>query len=282
MLVATAPAELAPMRVDLLHLRKWVGARQYALQAAALDDGRSVLSRLVETQTHLAIGAILAVGLYFLWRGFVSERSRGWTDFFWIVGIGLAFFAPTFAPELTPQRVDYATAFMAGLQKGEALADFGRHGPRFQTVAPEAVMAARALLAAGAGVFLALCAHDLGYRLQEALLEFGLIGEDAKETGRRPFDRRSAHFFGTRESGPHESEKGDETQGFGHRDPFGPRADSQTARACATLGVKIGASRREIERAYRTKMKTAHPDHGGSVERATALNQARDLLLPHV
>ncbi len=53
------------------------------------------------------------------------------------------------------------------------------------------------------------------------------------------------------------------------------------ARARATLGVRLGASKAEIERAYRTKMKRAHPDHGGSVARAAALNQARDLLLPH-
>ncbi len=270
------------MRVDLLHHRKWLEGRQYALQAAALEDGRSALSSLVETQTHLALATILALGLYFLWRGFVSERSRGWTHFFWIAGIALVFFAPTFAPEFTPQRVDYATAFLAGLQKGQAFADSGRRGQGFQSVAPEAVMAARALLAAGVGAFLGLCAHDLGYRLQEAFLEFGLIGEDTGERRRRSFDARSANFARSRESGFHESAKADASQGFGHRDPFGPRSDSQTAKACATLGVGIGASREEIERAYRTKMKTAHPDHGGSVERAAALNQARDLLLPHV
>ena len=47
----------------------------------------------------------------------------------------------------------------------------------------------------------------------------------------------------------------------------------------AVLGVGPAASKREIERAYRTQMKRAHPDHGGSVERAAALNAARDLLL---
>ncbi len=56
--------------------------------------------------------------------------------------------------------------------------------------------------------------------------------------------------------------------------------DGRKAWACATLGVNWGAARTEIERAYRDKMKRAHPDQGGSVARATALNRARDLLAP--
>jgi DnaJ-class molecular chaperone len=43
------------------------------------------------------------------------------------------------------------------------------------------------------------------------------------------------------------------------------------------VGAK--ASRREIERAYKCQRKRAHPDHGGSVEWAAALNAARDALL---
>lgn len=40
------------------------------------------------------------------------------------------------------------------------------------------------------------------------------------------------------------------------------------------LGVPPGAPRAEAERAYRRRMKRAHPDAGGSTAEATALNQA--------
>jgi curved DNA-binding protein CbpA len=54
---------------------------------------------------------------------------------------------------------------------------------------------------------------------------------------------------------------------------------SEEARARSVLGVGANASKGDIERAYRGQMKRAHPDRGGSVERAAALNAARDVLL---
>jgi DnaJ-domain-containing protein 1 len=49
--------------------------------------------------------------------------------------------------------------------------------------------------------------------------------------------------------------------------------------ALAILGVGAGASRPEIEAAYRRLMQRAHPDHGGSSGLAAQLNAARDRLV---
>lgn len=284
-LLAIAPGELRPVRVDLLHVWRAVAEREYPLQAVATEDGRVLLEQFVATQTHLAYAAMLATGLYFCWRGFVSRRTRGWTHFFWIAGASLVFFAPTLAPELTPQRLDQVATFWIGIGRGHSShGEAWRQSGRIQTALPDAVMVARAALAALVSVFVALCMHDMGYRLKEAMLDFGVIAEEAKASRRPAFARGSATAAPS--SGQHEfseAEAGGQAHGFGYRDPSKTRAPvrSPLAQACATLGVGVGASRAEIERAYRTRMKTAHPDHGGSVERAAALNQARDLLLPH-
>lgn len=45
------------------------------------------------------------------------------------------------------------------------------------------------------------------------------------------------------------------------------------------LGLKPGATRSEIEDAYRSKAKSAHPDHGGNHDQMARLNAARDELL---
>lgn len=49
--------------------------------------------------------------------------------------------------------------------------------------------------------------------------------------------------------------------------------------ACEILGVSPGASTEDIENAYRTVMKNAHPDQGGSDWMAAKVNQAKDVLL---
>jgi hypothetical protein len=71
------------------------------------------------------------------------------------------------------------------------------------------------------------------------------------------------------------------------RQRFGPRrryeaqlADGALTRAqaFAELGLGEDASEAEIHAAYRTLIKTHHPDHGGSNAKAARINQAKDLL----
>jgi hypothetical protein len=58
--------------------------------------------------------------------------------------------------------------------------------------------------------------------------------------------------------------------------PFGPMTEDQ---ARSILGVDIDAGEAEIQAAYRTRMRTAHPDQGGDAAEAARLNSARDRLL---
>lgn len=58
-----------------------------------------------------------------------------------------------------------------------------------------------------------------------------------------------------------------------------PPPDGREAAARDLLGVPPGADARAIRAAHRRLMAAAHPDVGGSPERAGALNAARDLLL---
>lgn len=59
-----------------------------------------------------------------------------------------------------------------------------------------------------------------------------------------------------------------------------PRPDPSAAAAARDLlGLPPGADARAIRTAHRRLMAEAHPDVGGTPERAGALNAARDLLL---
>jgi curved DNA-binding protein CbpA len=49
--------------------------------------------------------------------------------------------------------------------------------------------------------------------------------------------------------------------------------------AYQVLGLQRGATAEEIRSAHRSLMKRAHPDQGGSAERAARINAARDRLL---
>ena len=64
------------------------------------------------------------------------------------------------------------------------------------------------------------------------------------------------------------------------RQPAPPRGTRMSRReAYAVLGLAPGADAEEIKQAHRRLMKLAHPDAGGSTQRAARLNAARDLLV---
>ena len=58
-----------------------------------------------------------------------------------------------------------------------------------------------------------------------------------------------------------------------------PSSNIDRQQALALLGLQDGASREEVQKAYKAKMKEHHPDNGGDPEIASRLNAARDLLL---
>lgn len=51
--------------------------------------------------------------------------------------------------------------------------------------------------------------------------------------------------------------------------------------ALTLLGLRPKFTRAELDAAFKQAIKKAHPDAGGSVDQAQAVNMARDLLLPH-
>lgn len=51
--------------------------------------------------------------------------------------------------------------------------------------------------------------------------------------------------------------------------------------ALTLLGLPPTFTRAELDAAFKQAIKKAHPDAGGSVDQAQAVNMARDLLLPH-
>ncbi|MDC7677681.1 J domain-containing protein [Asticcacaulis machinosus] len=65
----------------------------------------------------------------------------------------------------------------------------------------------------------------------------------------------------------------------GDKSPQPARTDMTRAGAFKVLGLTEGADRKAILSAYRRLMKDAHPDLGGTKEKAAALNAARDILL---
>ncbi|HYA80062.1 MAG TPA: hypothetical protein VED87_03925 [Methylocystis sp.] len=239
------------------------------LATAAAQTGHEALAQAARAQTALAFTAIAALAVYFAFRGFTNPRLRRWTQLYWICGLLLVFVAPSLFPSLTPAHIDYALTFWVGQR--------GRDG----LIAPGDILLARAGLGAAIAAFAGLCAHDAAHRLREALWELGLMDVEEEDLRRAAPGAAPGAVPGggpqrERAGRAREGEPDNDAPSFGHR-----KEVSETAWAFAALGLRSGASRSEIERAYRARMKRAHPDHGGSAQAAARLNQARDLLLPH-
>jgi hypothetical protein len=64
-----------------------------------------------------------------------------------------------------------------------------------------------------------------------------------------------------------------------HQDCAPVNVDETTKRALDLLGLKSVPDRATILKAWRKKMKTAHPDQGGTTDYASKVNAARDYLL---
>lgn len=277
-LAALAPAELAPLRNSDHELRRFAEMGHFPLIAAAVQANRAMFGVIAGAQTFGAFALLFFAAAYFGWRGFVSGRSRGWSNAVWIFGLIAICVTPSLFPELTPQWMDYGIIASLddgeiGLAPGPLGAIYGAHGLN-RRMSPVVFIVERGIVGALAVVALAFIAHDLGYRLREALEDFGFI--DVEEA-RRPAAAQSGAASGA--GRPSGAAKEAPHAGFGQRAGAPAPAQSDEARARAALGVGVSATRREIERAYRAQMKRAHPDHGGSDARAAALNAARDALL---
>jgi len=259
----TAPAEFAPLFATDATMRHYAEAGYFPLRAAAETEGRHALATGANLQTFGGLFIMFMSFAYGAFRGFSNPRARGWSNAFWISSVVAICLAVSSFHGLTIEKLDYL---------------IGSEGLSAQTM-PAIVLVKRGLYAAGLAAFLCVFAHDIGYRLRESCVDFGLIEEDENRARRekpKPFKGKgfSRRFTDKTESPGEEA-------GFGrHQPPPNWNApQSEEARARAVLGVSLSATKREIERAYRSQMKRAHPDHGGSVERAAALNAARDLLL---
>jgi hypothetical protein len=285
----TEPGELSPLPVSGAQMRRFAEGGQFPLSTAANVARRVALSAAAALQTFGVFAIVFVAAALGAWRGFVSPRIRGWSNAFWASSVAALCLAPSVFDGLTPPMLDYAVMATAS-GTGAALLGpmreiYGPEGLNSQML-PAVFLIERAIAGAALAAFFAVLAHDLAYRLREALEDFEFIEVD-EDRGRRASAGagpgsapRGGASNGRRPGGDH-AERAAEG-GFGHRHappPDGSSAPSEDSRARAVLGVGANASRREIERAHKSQIKRAHPDHGGSVARAAALNAARDVLL---
>jgi hypothetical protein len=254
-------------------MRRFAQAGFFPLGAAASAAKREALSMAAGLQTYAGLFAMFISFAYGGVRGFGSERTRGWSDALWMSSLSIFVAGRTLFGEISAQTLDYLISSSSAREAIGPFAEiYGAEGLNAQML-PGAFLLERGAFAAVCVGFFTVLGHDLGYRLREALEDFGLVEQ---EEMRRP--RPTSQYSGTRRAA--DAPEAEAKTRFGHRaDPPPPNAPmSAEALARAVLGVGAGASQREIERAYRAQMKRAHPDHGGSVERAAALNAARDVL----
>ena len=100
-------------------------------------------------------------------------------------------------------------------------------------------------------------------------------GEIAREADRRTRELVET-YLDRRAPGWRDGAYGDEASGLGPTPGAGPMSKEK---AYEILGLAPGASEAEIREAHRRLMKRAHPDAGGTVERAALLNEAKSVLL---
>lgn len=280
-LALVAPAELAPLSVSDHELHRLADAGYFPLVAAASAESAGALALAASLQTFGCFALWPFVAVYFGRAGFLSTRARGWSNGPWIAGVIALSLIPSIFSGVTLPLFDYAIIASIAEGSGSSALPFpleAIYGPGGlnSKMLPSVFLIERGLVGAAVSAVFAALAHDIGYRLREALEDFGFIAVDeARQRERAPRARPVG-------AGPRESAQAAGAQGGGFGQRGAPPTSAQQgpeARARAVLGVGAGATKREIERAYRSQMKRAHPDHGGSVERAAALNAARDALL---
>lgn len=278
--------ELAALAVDPVRAAWALDLNKFPFHEEATSSGRTALAAAFMGQTRIAALGLCAIAIYFAWRGYANHRPRGWGPFFWVSTVCLLFFAPAALPKLSVQRADYAVSAVLGAAHASERPS-AKPRPLQAAVLPlkldpATVLAIRAALAALAAAFLSLACHDAAYRLREAFIEFGLTEAESERPEALGADQtaeekpRRVSGKGSRRARPEAVEKdtGRRTRARKALPPGDPRA-----RASEVLGLPAGATRAEVEKAFRAKIKRAHPDHGGSAEQAAALNDARQLLL---
>ena len=277
-----APGQLEPLKANDAEMHRLASAGFFPLVAAASAEDAITLAFAAGLQTFACFALWFFAVVYFGRKGLLRTTARSWSNAPWIIGVVALSLIPSIFSGVTLPLFDYAITASISDSVGAALpppfdAIYGPQGLNAR-MSPAVFLAERGVVGGLFAAALAFLAHDVGYRLREALEDFGLIDVDETRQG-SAYSGAAGPGRGARRPAAAE-EAATHGAAFGHRGaPPSAEAQSPEARARAVLGVGVGASKREIERAYRAQMKRAHPDHGGSVERAAALNAARDALL---
>lgn len=210
---------------------------------------------------HLYLSAawLVATLIVFGWMGAESRRRRAWEDVLWMIVVPLALIV---ALKLTGE---------GGWARFDALLSHLSLSPQAFEATRETLLM-RFVSLACVGALIAVAAHDCAYRGREAMEDFGFLEPRDFVDAPRPRAARTERAQTRTQARPH-------PQDTAPPPPPPSPEELREASARAALGVRIGASKREILRAYKALIKRAHPDHGGSTEAAARLNAARDVLL---
>ena len=171
------PGEMAALPANEDVLRRYAEQGYFPLMAAANAADRRALATLAGLQTFGGLFAMLMSFAYGCRRGYANPRPRGWSNAFWalsLIGLGLATWI---FPEASAQKLDYLLTSLAA-------------NGRSAQLSPVIALLERGGAVAALVAFFLLLGHDLGYRLREALEDFGLVEAHADAAtapaGRRP------------------------------------------------------------------------------------------------